>query len=335
VSLSEQSGSVRIDLVGGTLDLEPINVILPNVVTINAALSLQASVKITPVHGNKVEIFSKDYNSKFFFNGDDFTLENLASDHFGPMRLVAEIIHQVGLTSGIRIELESGAPAGSGLGGSSTMGVTLFKALLDYKGEDADPLHIIKQVRNLEAKILDRGPAGYQDYYPAMFGGLLALKATPSEITLEQHYDEAFVKELCSHMTLVYSGLSRNSGINNWEVYKGFFDNIQMRAGLTKIAEISHAAYVALVNKDVESLVKLIALEGTARSMLFSDILPEEIKRSFSELSEKINPIGIKACGAGGGGCFLVLHAPEDSQSVKDFYESTSMSVLPLEVIPK
>jgi D-glycero-alpha-D-manno-heptose-7-phosphate kinase len=39
-------GSVRVDLVGGTIDLEPINLILPNVVTLNVATSLKAKVEL-------------------------------------------------------------------------------------------------------------------------------------------------------------------------------------------------------------------------------------------------------------------------------------------------
>ena len=42
---SSYEGSVRVDLLGGTLDLNPINLILPNVVTLNLATSLKAKVK--------------------------------------------------------------------------------------------------------------------------------------------------------------------------------------------------------------------------------------------------------------------------------------------------
>ena len=42
-------GSVRVDLLGGTLDLVPINLILPNVVTLNLATSLKAKVTISPI----------------------------------------------------------------------------------------------------------------------------------------------------------------------------------------------------------------------------------------------------------------------------------------------
>ena len=40
-------GSVRVDLVGGTLDIEPINLIIKNVVTLNVATGLKASVTLS------------------------------------------------------------------------------------------------------------------------------------------------------------------------------------------------------------------------------------------------------------------------------------------------
>ena len=50
----EKSGSVRVDLVGGTLDLFPINLILENAYTINCATSLKTKVKIIDIQSEGV-----------------------------------------------------------------------------------------------------------------------------------------------------------------------------------------------------------------------------------------------------------------------------------------
>ena len=57
----EVEGSVRVDLLGGTLDLEPINLILSNVVTLNVATSLKAKVQLEQMNFEGVQIISKDY----------------------------------------------------------------------------------------------------------------------------------------------------------------------------------------------------------------------------------------------------------------------------------
>ena len=62
-----KEGSVRVDLVGGTLDLEPINLILPNVVTLNVATSLKAKVVLDRSEFNGVEIVSSDYGKTYKF----------------------------------------------------------------------------------------------------------------------------------------------------------------------------------------------------------------------------------------------------------------------------
>ena len=76
-------GSVRVDLLGGTLDLNPINVILPNVVTLNLATSLKAKVNISYLDFDGVEVVSRDYNSTDRFKSSDFSEDNFQKGFFG------------------------------------------------------------------------------------------------------------------------------------------------------------------------------------------------------------------------------------------------------------
>ena len=108
-------GSVRVDLVGGTLDLEPINVILPNVVTLNVATSLKAKTVLTKTDFDGVEIVSKDYDTTYKFQSSEFTKENLYySEHFKEMTFICQILDLFEINKNIQIELSSGAPAGRG-----------------------------------------------------------------------------------------------------------------------------------------------------------------------------------------------------------------------------
>ena len=60
------TGSVRVDLVGGTLDLNPINLILKDVVTMNVATSLMAQVKLTKIDEDHI-LFLKIMKAKISF----------------------------------------------------------------------------------------------------------------------------------------------------------------------------------------------------------------------------------------------------------------------------
>lgn len=328
-------GSVRVDLLGGTIDLRPINLILPNVVTLNLATGLKAKVKLEEDEREGIEIISLDYDSKQFFDATDFEPSKLHGEHFGPLSFVAQIIDHFGINKNLKVTLESGSPPGAGLGGSSSMGVTLYKALCQYTGRELDRDQAIQIVNEIEGRILNCGPAGYQDYYPALFGGVLALKAAPGEITVEQLYSSELKEVLEKNCTLVYSGITRLSGINNWEVYKQFFDGVQAtRDGLCEIASLSHSAYQAIKNKNFEQLPELISQEGAIRRQLFPNILSPEMENLYNSIKEEVSELGIKVCGAGGGGCFLLIHGENSGSKVKELVAKNGMTVLDFQVEP-
>lgn len=322
-------GSVRVDLLGGTLDLVPINLILPDVVTLNLATSLKAKVVITPIDFDGVEIVSKDYQTTDKFKSEDFTAKNFQNKFFGNLEFIARILNLFGLHQGVRLELESGSPPGAGLGGSSAMGVTCYSAIATHMKIPYDRVEAIQKVNAIEALIIDC-PAGYQDYYPALFGGVLGLKPTPGRVEVLQLYSEDLKDVLESNITLVYSGETRNSGINNWEVYKAFFNkDAAVRAGLAEIASLSHQALRAIQTKNFEALIPLIGAEGEERRKLFPGILTQNMNQLYMILKEQGSHFGMKICGAGGGGCFLITHKATDREYIDQLLAKFQMKRLP------
>ena len=238
---------------------------------------------------------------------------------------MAQILDLFDAHKNLKITLQSGAPAGSGLGGSSAMGVTLYKALCQYFGKELDIDFAVKQVKAQEGRILNQGIPGYQDYYPALKGGVLAILPKPGKLEIQQLFSEELKSYLESHVTLVYSGISRDSGINNWDVYKSFFDkDATVLTGMSEIAKLSFQAYKAILNKDYALLIELIGKEGDARKELAPNIVPEPIV----QLSKKLDQTGVKMCGAGGGGCFLLTHGPNQKEQVNRLVEQSQMKVL-------
>jgi D-glycero-alpha-D-manno-heptose-7-phosphate kinase len=333
---TEVEGSVRVDLLGGTLDLNPINMILPKVVTLNVATSLTAKVLIEDLDETDViEIESKDYNSKHTFYRADFTSENFHSNFFGALSFVLQIISLFESHKGLRVTLESDAPAGSGLGGSSAMAATLYKALCQHHQQKLDRELAIRIVNGIEGRILNAGPAGYQDYYPALYGGVLALIPEPGHIKVEQLYTEELAKLFDNNISLIYSGETRHSGINNWEVYKAFFDGNQAtRHGLAVIAELSHKAYLCLVNQEYDQLFELIKKEGEERVKLFPGIVSSKMESLYNKLRLSHQDVGLKVCGAGGGGCFLLVHEGVSCSEISKEVKALDMKILPLSILP-
>lgn len=325
------TGSVRVDLVGGTLDIEPINLIIKNVVTLNVATSLKASVSLTKTAFDGVEIHSADYNKNYQFTSSELTEDRVVySQDFGEMTFVLQILRLFKIDSHIKLDLSSGAPAGSGLGGSSAMGVTLYRALCNFTGHNYDRHTAVMRVKAVESRILNQGMAGYQDYFPALTGGVLAIKGIEGEIKVEQLFSNELKEMLESHLTLISSRQSRASGINNWEVYKGFFDKKpEVVQGLIRIAEISHQTYEALKTKQWDKMLTLIALEGLEREKLFPGITTDKIRQFTSELKKDGNVLGLKMCGAGGGGCFILVHKGLDPKVIEAKVKAHGMEILP------
>jgi len=322
-------GSVRVDLLGGTLDIPPIHLTLPNVVTINLATSLKAKVKIKSRTDDMIEVKSLDYGTNDLFSIEDLTRDKVLGNHFGKLNFVMQILFHFSPTKGLEIELSSGSPPGAGLGGSSSMGVTLFSGLCRFYKL---PLHregAINIVRDIEARVLDCGPTGYQDYYPALHGGVLALKAEVGGVSVQQFYSPELKQVLEESLTLVYSGETRLSGINNWEVFKGFVDKKSgVREGLTKISNLSFKAYQALEKKDFTALISLIAQEGAEREKLFANIVTPAMNDVRRKISRQVPELGMKICGAGGGGCFLLTHPPKFRDLVRALVTENGMKVL-------
>ena len=148
-------GSVRVDLLGGTLDIVPINQVLRNTITLNLATSLKAKVVVEEIEYEGVEFVSVDYESTTRYSSVDFSFDNFDGETFGPLSFLAQILYHFNLTSGVRLTTESGSPPGAGLGGSSSMGVTVYKALCDYTDRTFERQEAINTVQNIEAKILN------------------------------------------------------------------------------------------------------------------------------------------------------------------------------------
>ena len=328
------TGSVRVDLVGGTLDIEPINLIIKNVVTLNVATGLKASVSLTKTAFDGVEIHSKDYDKSYKYTSAELTEDRVVySKDFAEMTFILQILRLFKINSHIKLDLSSGAPAGSGLGGSSAMGVTLYRALCNFTGHNYDRHTAVMRVKAVESRNLNQGMAGYQDYFPALTGGVLAIRGIEGEIKVEQLYSEELKEVLETHLTLISSKQSRASGINNWEVYKAFFDKKpEVVDGLTRIADISHQTYQALLTKQWDKMLSLIAQEGLEREKLFPGISTDKIRNFTSELKKDGNVIGLKMCGAGGGGCFILVHKGLDPKVIETKVKEHGMEILPFKV---
>src|SRR5205823_8148033 len=145
---------------------------------------------------------------------------------------------------GFEIETNSESPAGAGISGSSALMVATVAALARYTGRKLDREQIRQIAQNVEAQLI-KVPTGCQDYYPALYGGVNAI-----HLDVDGIHRQAIVvapQDIESRFILVYTGVPRQSGINNWEVFKAHINGEKrVFRNFEEIGAIARAMHAAL-----------------------------------------------------------------------------------------
>lgn len=326
--LIKAKAPARIDLAGGTLDLWPLHLFFENAATINCAIDQYAEVEIevgvpTKVaHSSSIELISEDRGEGHRFTSfgelvESFGGSSKASALSPALWLHAKTVrHFYGFwrdTAPIQVKTRCASPAGAGLGGSSALNIALCVALRELTRANYGDEELIGLARDLETTVIEV-PAGVQDYWSALFGGPLALHMEPGRFHRKIFYKQS--KFIQDHIILCYSGQSRNSGINNWAVYKGFIDRDQkMRQAFEGIVRATGMVEEALEKQNFEVFAKGIDLEWGARQTLAPTIATPEMLAVIAHARTK-GAVAAKVCGAGGGGCFIIVAPADKKQSV-------------------
>lgn len=311
----------RVDIAGGTLDIWPLYLWHPGARTVNAAVTLRATTTVRPID-RRLEIVSTDTSAAA--EGTDI---DAIADH-AHTRLVVHILRALGVTTGLRIETTSRVPAGSGLGGSSTLAVTIASAVARATSREIGYRDLRHLVRDAEAQVI-RVPTGIQDYEAAIHGGVLEVSLHPGEIqTARLVEDASFVED---RILLVDAGITRFSGLNNWEMFKAQVDDTgEVRGRFAEIVCAAKDACRAIVSEDEPGLVRAVAREWSARRLLAQGVATEEVDR-IVETAKRHGGAG-KVCGAGGGGIVLVVAPAASLGKVRKDLDKQGFSVLDAKV---
>jgi D-glycero-alpha-D-manno-heptose-7-phosphate kinase len=299
----EATAPCRIDLAGGTLDIWPIYLFHPGALTVNVAIDRRAYCRVEMgVEG--IEIESKDTLQKAHGKNVSEVLGG------GVLSLVAHILRALGIESGVRVTTQSKVPAGSGLGGSSSLAVAIAAAAARAVDRDLDADALWPIVRDAEACCLGI-PAGMQDHLAAIHGGVLAIHLDPGRVRVEKlRADPARIEE---SLLLVDAGVTRFSGINNWEVFKGQIDgDANVRQSLATIVACARGVRDALLEARWQDVAEQMDAEWEARKKLAPGVTTPEIDR----IAEAARAGGgaAKVCGAGGGGMVAVWAPPGERE---------------------
>jgi len=325
---------VRADLCGGTLDLWPIYCLLGSGKTINIALDLFAEAHFEVASNDRFQAEVKVPDFSPFIFESPLTPEEVR-------KLDPKIQFPVGLLSLylsgktlpnqiVKMKVETSAPKGSGLGGSSALAVAITTGIAKVFNDFVDQgwqWSLLNWVRDAEANFLQT-PTGTQDYLAALFGGFRCYTYETGKIS-ESSYSPSAMTEFEKRAIVLYSGETHSSGLSNWEIYKAVFDGKrEALRGFKAIRDLSESVDQCLSASKIDwtEIGGLLSHEWDERQRTFHVNTPrlDEIIKFLSDLGV----LGAKVCGAAQGGSLLVLTDPKDRTPIVQACRDKGIHVL-------
>ena len=314
----ESSAPTRIDLAGGTLDIWPLYLFHDGAQTLNAALSLRARCSIAPRSDRRILITSDDTN------------HHVEVDHWSELKghhdlkLLGLLLHHF-QADGLEMRTRSESPVGAGIAGSSALNIAVCGALAAWTKQRISDEQLLQIAMNVEAQAIDV-PTGVQDYRPAMYGGVSAVELRVDGVKRVAMPVDA--DDLSRHVVVAYTGASRNSGINNWEVTKRHIDgDREVKQRFARIRDIAGKMRPALERSDWPEVGKQVADEWENRKGLAPGVTTPAIDAMLGAARQAGAWSG-KVCGAGGGGCLFCIGPPEAIPAIAKALQSAGARVL-------
>lgn len=314
------SAPTRIDLAGGTLDIWPVGLLVRRAATVNAAISLRAQATVAPAPRFRVVNRQRglDLSSAspdLFFRHPFAALAGRLLDFFKP-------------PAPVEIEFETAAPPGSGLGGSSSLGMAIAGALNEVLGTGWTIRQLVRIVMDTEVRIL-RTATGAQDQFAAGLGGTRVHHwVSPEPRSESVPWMDDGADPLDERFVLVYTGEAHSSADPNGSVLERIFAGEPSAVrGMEVIAEAAYGMRDALLVRDWDGVSEMLDREWGARRALSAMVSTPTIER-LSDAMRQAGARAVKACGAGGGGTMIAIAPPGKRPAVVEAARAAGGEIL-------
>src|SRR5262249_47912906 len=146
---------------------------------INFAIDQYARCRIETRDDGRYLVESKDRGVRL----EAGSLEELRGDE--ELSLISKLLYFFKPATGLTITTECMAPVGAGLAGSSALNIAVGGALNKLTGKRFPKERLPFLAINVETQVL-KVPAGYQDYFPAVYGGVSRVRLEIEGVTREE-----------------------------------------------------------------------------------------------------------------------------------------------------
>lgn len=299
---------LRIGLAGGGTDVSPYADLYGGAI-LNATISLYAYASIEPLAEPVIELHTAD-------RGEEKTLPFAESLKINGQFDLAKgaynsIVRRFGaVPSGFRLTTYVDAPAGSGLGTSSTLMIAIVGAFTEWLklplGE-YDIAHLGYEIERLELAMA----GGKQDQYAATFGGVnfMEFYAGDKVIVNPLRIKPDYLHELENNLLLYFTATSRLSATIIEAQSKNVTDNnSQSIDAMHALKEQARMMKEALLRGNIDEIGPILDYGFQHKKQMAQGISNTKMDELY-DVALKAGATGGKITGAGGGG-FMMFYCP-------------------------
>jgi D-glycero-alpha-D-manno-heptose-7-phosphate kinase len=302
---------LRIGLAGGGTDVSPYCDLYGGAI-LNATLSLYAHATIQPLEDNTIILQGVDRREEQQFD-DGAALGSLPID--GKLDLLKGVYNRIRKEygqpqGGFRLSTFVDAPAGSGLGTSSTLVVAIigaFAEMLRLPLGEYDMAHLAYDIERNDLKMA----GGRQDQYAATFGGVNYMefykddKVIVNPLRVKQQY----LFELENNLLLYYTATSRESARIIEVQSRNVTDKKEQ--SIEAMHQLKHQAQLmkeALLMGRIHEIGEILDF-GFRQKQKMAEGISNAFIDEIYEQARRAGATGGKISGAGGGG-FMTFYCP-------------------------
>lgn len=325
---------LRLGLAGGGSDVSPYSDLYGGNV-LNATINLAAYCSIEPLNRPVIKV-----------NAADAGVRQEVSLGTGPVNTGAllidgvynRVIRDYGPipSPGFAITTYNDAPAGSGLGTSSTMVVCILKCFAEWMGIPLGDYELARLAYEIERKDLLLA-GGKQDQYAAAFGGFNFMEFLPSDMVIVNplRIKDWIISELEASMLLYFTGRSRFGGdiIAQQQKATRSGEKVAVEA-MHRIKQSAIDMKLSLLQGDMAGFASIMGQAWEDKKKMAGAITNPMIQEAFDVAMGAGATCG-KVSGAGGGGFIMLIVPPENRVAVIEALSKLSGKVVPFQFTEK
>lgn len=297
---------LRLGLAGGGTDVSPFSEEQGGFV-LNATVGLYAQAILEPLNDGRIAFAAVDREESIEFDAVH------ALPDVDPLRLHRGIYNRIvrqfngGQPLSFKLTTFADAPAGSGLGTSSTMVVCIIQAFSEWLSlglGEYEIAHLAYEIEREELKLA----GGKQDQYAAAFGGFNFIEFGPGldrVLVNPLRIKEWVCNELEASTVLFYTGQSRESA----KIIEQQIESTKTKSspsGTAMMALKQDAVFMkeAILRGDLTRYAEILRQSWEAKKLLAASVSNPHLDEIYDD-AIKAGALAGKISGAGGGGFFM------------------------------